>query len=77
LIPAHISGTPSYDSVFAAVVTPSRSFVRFGEPMLTAEAGGRKAGREDMETVARRVLDRIRELAEADESRKWEVGSRK
>jgi 1-acyl-sn-glycerol-3-phosphate acyltransferase len=66
VIPAHISGTPSYDSVFAAIITPSHSLVSFGEPMLSAPIEGRKPGREEMEAVARRVLERVRELGALD-----------
>jgi len=44
-------------------------------PMLTAETEGRKS-REDMETVARRVLDQVRELGDLQGDRKSEVGSK-
>jgi 1-acyl-sn-glycerol-3-phosphate acyltransferase len=62
VVPAYISGTPAYDSVLRAMITPSRSQIRFGEAMRFAPPAGRKPSREEIDEAARRVRDRIGEL---------------
>lgn len=59
VVPAHISGTPRQDSVLRAILTPSRSSVRFGEPIVFTAPEGRKPTREEIDSVTRQILDRV------------------
>ncbi len=61
VIPAYITGTPALESVFLSILIPSRSRVRFGEP-LRLSVDGKKATREEIDEAARTILERIAEL---------------
>ncbi|MGH7378321.1 MAG: lysophospholipid acyltransferase family protein [Candidatus Methylomirabilales bacterium] len=64
VVPAHIAGTPNYDSVLRAFLTPSRSRVRLGQALRFDLPDGRKPSREEMDLVAEQILERIRTLGE-------------
>ena len=75
VVPAHITGTPPFDSVLRAFVSPSRSSIRFGEPLRFARAGERKPGREEMETITKTIFERIETLRRESEGRDTEDDS--
>jgi len=62
VVPAHITGTPSCESVLRALLTPSRSAVRFGEPVRFSPPLGRKPSREEVDALARQILERVEKL---------------
>ncbi len=65
IIPARIEGTPNLDSVFGAVLTPSRSRIVFGEPF-RLEAPGGKLDRDAIDEAIRRIFERIAGLPRMD-----------
>jgi 1-acyl-sn-glycerol-3-phosphate acyltransferase len=69
VIPAYIRGTPETSSVFKALLTPSRTFVVYGQPIDLSEFKPRDAGvKEVQEAVSdrfRTVLLELKSQAEA------------
>ncbi len=61
IIPALIRGTPSLDSVFRAILTPSRASILFGKP-LQLEVCGKKPTRQEIEDATNRIQERLNEL---------------
>ena len=61
VIPVHVRGTPNLDSVFLALLRPSRSTVAFGEPLRLEPRKG-KPTREEIDAAARRIADEIARL---------------
>jgi 1-acyl-sn-glycerol-3-phosphate acyltransferase len=58
VVPAFISGTPIRESVFLTMLIPSRSRIRFGEPLRFAPAG-KKITREQIDQATRKILEAI------------------
>lgn len=61
VVPCYIDGSPNLDSVFAALVTPSRSRVYCGVPLLFPLPAGRPA-RDDLENITAEIFAAIARL---------------
>jgi 1-acyl-sn-glycerol-3-phosphate acyltransferase len=62
VVTAFIDGTPAYDSVFRAFVTPSRSRILFGAPIVLTDAPCRRPSKTQVKEATRIIVDDLLSL---------------
>jgi 1-acyl-sn-glycerol-3-phosphate acyltransferase len=73
VVPLFIDGSPNTHSVLRAVLTPSRTTVRFGPPISFGRIVERKPTRGELEEVTSRILGAISGLSGDGEKERKEV----
>lgn len=63
VIPVHIDGTPSLESVFLALFKPSRTTITAGAPVLLGDAPRDRPSRGEIEAATRRLAEAMEDLA--------------
>jgi len=64
VVPFHIQGSPNFDSVLRAFLTPSRTTIRWGAPIKFEAPGVEKSSRAELEEVTTSILKAIRTLGQ-------------
>jgi 1-acyl-sn-glycerol-3-phosphate acyltransferase len=62
VVPMYVDGTPNLDSVFLALLRPSRSSLRCGSPLPFRKSDAGKPSRESLEQATARILGAIESL---------------
>ena len=66
VVTAYIEGTPAHDSVFRAFLTPSRSRVSFGAPIVLAEKPGRRPSKAQVKEATHVIVNDLLSLRTYD-----------
>ena len=59
VIPVLVEGSPGSHSVFRAILTPSKTVIHVGKPLVFPKVRGAKASRADIERVTSDVMEAI------------------
>jgi 1-acyl-sn-glycerol-3-phosphate acyltransferase len=73
VVPVFIDGSPNTHSVLRAVLTPSRTTVRFGAPIALGPIEGRRPTRAELDGATARILGAISGLAGGEASSRGRV----